>query len=50
MPTALAVNELWREAGGRFDRALVPIFVLELERDGMAISTELPPSALLATG
>jgi hypothetical protein len=50
MPSALAVNELWREAGGQFDRALVPIFVMELERDGAVISSELPPSALLATG
>lgn len=50
MPTALAVNELWREAGGQFDRALVPIFVIELERDAAIISSELPPSALLATG
>ncbi|MEX1170032.1 MAG: HD domain-containing phosphohydrolase [Chloroflexota bacterium] len=50
MPTALAVNELRREAGVQFDRALVPIFVMELERDGEKISSELPPSALLATG
>jgi putative two-component system response regulator len=50
MSTALAVNELWREAGAQFDRALVPIFVMELERDGEKISSELPPSALLATG
>jgi len=50
MPTALAVNELWRESGGQFDRALVPLFVMELERDREAISAELPPSALLATG
>jgi putative two-component system response regulator len=48
-PTALAVNELWREAGGQFDRALVPLFVLELERDGTVISPALPPSALLPT-
>ena len=33
MPIALAVNELWRESGGQFDRALVPLFVMELERD-----------------
>ena len=50
MPIALAVNELWRESGGQFDRALVPLFVLELERDRERISAELPPSALLATG
>lgn len=50
MPRALAVSELWREAGGQFDRALVSLFVLELERDGERISSELPPSALLATG
>ena len=38
-------------AGGRFDRTLVPLFVLELERGGdTTISAELPPSALLATG
>ena len=49
MPTSLAVNELWCEAGGQFDRALVPLFVLELERDGEKISRELPPSALLST-
>jgi putative two-component system response regulator len=50
MPTAVAVNELWRESGGQFDRALVPLFVLELERDGENVSAGLPPSALLATG
>jgi putative two-component system response regulator len=50
MPIALAVNELWRESGGQFDRALVPLFVLELERDRERNSAELPPSALLATG
>jgi putative two-component system response regulator len=50
MPAAVAVNELWRESGGQFDRALVPLFVMELERDAEAVSTELPPSALLATG
>jgi response regulator RpfG family c-di-GMP phosphodiesterase len=50
MPTALAVNELRREAGGQFDRALVPTFVIELERDAAVILSELPPSALLATG
>ncbi len=50
MPIALAVNELWREAGGQFDRALVPLFVMELERDAKTVSSELPPSALLLTG
>jgi putative two-component system response regulator len=50
MPVPVAINELWREAGGQFDRALVPLFVLELERGGETISAELPPSALLATG
>jgi HD-GYP domain-containing protein (c-di-GMP phosphodiesterase class II) len=50
MPTAQAVGELWREAGSQFDRALVPLFVLELERDGELVSSELPPSALLPTG
>jgi putative two-component system response regulator len=50
MPAALAVNELWREAGGQFDRALVPLFVLELERDAEVVAAELPPSALLPTG
>jgi putative two-component system response regulator len=49
-PTPLAVNELWREAGGQFDRALVPLLVIELERDGETNPSELPPSALLATG
>ena len=38
MPIALAVNELWREAGGQFDRALVPLFVMELERRRDVIS------------
>ena len=50
MPMALAINELWRESGGQFDRALVPLFVIELDRDGEKISAELPPPALLATG
>jgi putative two-component system response regulator len=50
MPVPVAINELWREAGGQFDRALVPLFVMELERGGETISAELPPSALLATG
>jgi putative two-component system response regulator len=50
MPVAVAVNELWRESGGQFDRALVPLFVMELERDQDVISAELPPSALLPTG
>ena len=50
MPIALAVNELWREAGGQFDRALVPLFVMELERDAKTVSSELPPSALLLAG
>jgi len=51
MPITRAVNELWLEAGGQFDRALVPLFVLELERDrdGETVSSELPPPALLAT-
>jgi putative two-component system response regulator len=49
LPTAVAVNELWREAGGQFDRALVPLFVMELERDDTRVSPELPPSALIAT-
>jgi len=46
----VAVNELWRESGGQFDRALVPLFVLELERDSEVVSAELPASALLPTG
>jgi putative two-component system response regulator len=50
MPTEVAVNELWRESGGQFDRALVPLFVIELERNGEIVSPELPPSALLAIG
>jgi putative two-component system response regulator len=49
MPIPSAVNELWREAGAQFDRALVPLFVLELERVGEMSSSELPPSALLPT-
>ncbi len=47
MPTEVAVNELWRESGGQFDRALVPLFVIELERNGESLSPDLPPSALL---
>jgi HD-GYP domain-containing protein (c-di-GMP phosphodiesterase class II) len=50
MPADVAVNELWRESGGQFDRALVPLFVLELERDSEVVSVELPPSAMLPTG
>jgi hypothetical protein len=50
MPMALAINELWRESGGQFDRGLVPLFVMELERDLDAIAAALPPSALLPTG
>ena len=45
-----AVSELWRELGTQFDRALVPLFVLELERSETRPLPELPPSALLATG
>jgi putative two-component system response regulator len=45
----LAIGELWREAGFQFDRALVPLFVLEIERDDARPMSELPPSALLAT-
>jgi putative two-component system response regulator len=44
-----AVRELWSEAGTQFDRALVPLFVLELDRDSERLIPELPPSALLAT-
>jgi putative two-component system response regulator len=44
-----AVAELWRESGTQFDRALVPLFVLELERDVGQSFAELPPPALLAT-
>jgi putative two-component system response regulator len=43
-----AVHELWTEAGTQFDRALVPLFALELGRDETRPLTELPPSALLA--
>ena len=50
MQPALAVNELWRESGGQFDRALVPLFVLELEREAEKVTTEQPPSALHPTG
>jgi cyclic di-GMP phosphodiesterase len=48
LATPVAVNELWRESGAQFDRALVPLFVMELERDAERVSSELPPSALLA--
>ena len=44
-----ALRELWSEAGTQFDRALVPLFVLELGHDDARLS-DLPPSALLATG
>ena len=47
---AKAVSELWREAGRQFDRALVPLLVVELDRHVDRSSLELPPSALLATG
>ncbi|HEU0237347.1 MAG TPA: HD domain-containing phosphohydrolase [Candidatus Limnocylindrales bacterium] len=46
----VAIAELWREAGRQFDRALVPILVVELDRDDTRRSLDLPPSALLATG
>lgn len=49
-PVDHAVRELWRESGSQFDRALVPLFVLELERDDGRPPADLPPSALLATG
>src|SRR6266508_4277138 len=45
-----AITELWREAGHQFDRALVPLLVVELERHDDRALLELPPSALLATG
>ncbi len=48
-PIDHAVRELWRESGTQFDRALVPLFVLELERDEARPLPDLPPSALLAT-
>jgi putative two-component system response regulator len=50
LPTPVAINELWRESGSQFDRALVPLLVMELERDTVHVSSELPPSALLAAG
>jgi putative two-component system response regulator len=43
-----AVRELWSEAGTQFDRALVPLFALELGHDETHLLSELPPSALLA--
>ena len=48
-PVEHAISELWREAGFQFDRALVPLFVLEIEREDHGPMAELPPSALLAT-
>lgn len=50
LPVPVAINELWRESGSQFDRALVPMFVMELERETGRVSSELPPSALLAAG
>ena len=50
LSTPVAVGELWREAGRQFDRALVPLLVVELERDNEGVGTDLPPSALLPTG
>lgn len=50
LPVPVAINELWRESGSQFDRALVPMFVMELERENGRVSSELPPSALLAAG
>jgi putative two-component system response regulator len=50
LPVPVAVNELWQESGSQFDRALVPMFVMELEREHGRVSSELPPSALLAAG
>jgi putative two-component system response regulator len=43
-----AMHELWSEAGTQFDRALVPLFALELGHDDTRLLSELPPSALLA--
>ncbi len=43
-------RDLYGGTGPADDRALVPLFVMELERGGETISAELPPSALLATG
>jgi putative two-component system response regulator len=43
-----ALRELWSEAGTQFDRALVPLFALELGHDEARLLSELPPSALLA--
>jgi putative two-component system response regulator len=48
-PIDHAIRELWSEAGTQFDRALVPLLVLELDRDSDRAVPELPPSALLAT-
>jgi hypothetical protein len=39
-----AVSELWLEAGRQFDRALVPLPVVEVERDDDRATLDLPPS------
>jgi cyclic di-GMP phosphodiesterase len=45
-----ALRELWSESGTQFDRALVPLFALELGQDDERLLPDLPPSALMATG
>ena len=49
LPVDHALRELWSEAGTQFDRALVPLFALELGHDDARLLSDLPPSALLAT-
>jgi putative two-component system response regulator len=48
-PLEEVFDELRREAGHQFDPALVPLFILEMERleDGFPPTAELPPAALL---
>ena len=48
LPVDHALRELWSEAGTQFDRALVPLFALELGHDDTRLLSDLPPSALLA--
>ncbi len=47
LPVDHAMRELWSEAGTQFDRALVPLFALELGHDESRLLAELPPPALL---
>jgi putative two-component system response regulator len=47
LPVEHAMRELWSESGTQFDRALVPLFALELGHDDTRLLSDLPPSALL---